>query len=131
MHPVFLQVFVDDKIRQVNRVVVHARALQAEPPRSFEESVALRLCRVHDDEALARLAQLEGRALPAGSFVVAEVGGSIVAALPLSGGAPLADPFRSTAQIMPLLKLRAAQIIDAQREPRPQRRAFGWLTSRG
>jgi hypothetical protein len=41
---------------------------------------------------------------------VAEVSGSIVAALPLAGGKPLADPFRPTAHLLPLLRLRADQL---------------------
>jgi len=69
-----------------------------------------RLCSVHDDDALDRLAVLEGRPAPQGRFVVAEVGGTVVAALPLGRGAPLADPFRATAHLLPLLELRAAQL---------------------
>jgi hypothetical protein len=65
---------------------------------------------VHDDDALERLASLEGRPLQDGSFVVAEVGGRLVAAAPLDGGFPLADPFAPTAHLLPLLRLRARQI---------------------
>ena len=132
MHPVFLQAVVDDKVRRARGAAAGAARRHPEPPRAFEEeSIVLRLCRVHDDEALTRLAQLEGRTLPAGSFVVAELGGSIVAALPLGGGAPLADPFRPTAEIVPLLRLRAAQIANAQGASRSRLRVLGRLASRG
>jgi hypothetical protein len=75
-----------------------------------DEPVALRLCRVHDDPALERLAQLEGAKIHPGRYVIAEVNGTIVAAQPLEGGAPLADPFRKTAQVLPLLQLRVEQL---------------------
>src|ERR1700679_1328790 len=98
MHPVFLQAFVEDKVRQARGAAATASSRRPEGERPVDEAIGLRLCRVHDQEALVRLAQLEGRELPAGSFVVAVVAGSIVAALPLEGGAPLADPVRDTAQ---------------------------------
>ena len=82
-------------------------------------SVLLRLSTVHDGGALARLSQLEGRPTPASRHVVAEVDGSIVAAFPLAGGSPLADPFRPTAELLPLLELRATQLT----EDRPFRRS--------
>ena len=44
----------------------------APPVRVQDEPVVLRLCTVHDDPALERLAVLEGRLLPSGRFVVAE-----------------------------------------------------------
>jgi hypothetical protein len=131
MHPVFLQAIVDDKVRQARGAAASTSRRRPERQRPLDEPIGLRLCRVHDQEALVRLSQLEGRELPAGSFVVAVVAGSIVAALPLEGGAPLADPFRATAQILPLLELRAAQLTGAERGTRRQRRAVRWLASRG
>src|SRR5476649_842407 len=71
-----------------------------------DEPVSLRLCRVADDPALERLAQLEGTRIRQGRYVIAEVNGTIVAAQPLDGSAPIADPFRKTSQVLPLLKLR-------------------------
>ena len=65
---------------------------------------------MQDDPALERLAQLESRELPGGRFVVAEVDGELVAAVPLAGGAPFADPFRKTAHLLPLLRARARQL---------------------
>jgi hypothetical protein len=75
-----------------------------------DEPVSLRLCRVHDDPALEQLAQLEGRRIHPGRYVVAEMNGVIVAAQPLDGGAPIADPFRKTGQVLPLLQLRVEQL---------------------
>ena len=80
----------------------------------------LRLCSVHDDEALERIAALEGLPVASGRHVVAEVNGAIVASLPLAGGVAIADPFRATAHLMPLLELRAKQLT-------PKRRSGGML----
>ena len=55
------------------------------------------------------------RPLPRGRFVVAEVNGELVAAQPLAGGRAFADPFRPTAELLPLMRLRARQIAGADR----------------
>jgi hypothetical protein len=128
MHPVFHQVFVNEKVRGLERATALAHLTRPNRPPITDEPVALRLCRVHDGEALLRLAELEGRPLPAGSFVVAEINGAIVAALPLAGGAPLADPFRPTSQIIPLLRLRAEQLTRAERARGRQIRLRGILS---
>ena len=73
----------------------------------------LRLCTIADDPVLDRLAELEGQPQPKGRHVVAEVDGAVIAALPLAGGRPLADPFRFTAQLLPLLELRRKQLAPA------------------
>lgn len=63
------------------------------------------------DTALLRLGQLEGRDVPRGPFVAAEVDGEVVAAVPLDPREPaLADPFRHTSQLVRLLQLRARQL---------------------
>jgi hypothetical protein len=95
----------------------------ADPP---AESVTLRVSRGRDGDDLDRLAQLEGRPTPTGPHVVAELGGTIVAALPLEPGPALADPFRPTAHLIPLLELRVKQI--AHDRPRRRTRA-AWRLS--
>jgi hypothetical protein len=66
----------------------------------------IRPSRPGDEPALERLAALEGRKLAAGPFVLAEVGGEVVAAARLDGdGAPFADPFRPTADLCEVLRL--------------------------
>ena len=89
MHPDFLQMRIDERQRELEEQVRSAfvappggrAAAGAEP-----EAVVLRLCSVHDDEALERIAALEGLPVAAGRHVVAEVDGAIVASLPLAGG---------------------------------------------
>jgi hypothetical protein len=73
---------------------------------------------------LARLAQLDGKRLPAGPFLVAEVEGETRAALSVSTRAAVADPFRPTAELVSLLAVRADQLAAvaprAGLEPRAQ-----------
>jgi hypothetical protein len=46
---------------------------------------------------------------PAGAVLLAESGGDLVAALSLDDGHVVADPFRPTADVVALLRVRAAQ----------------------
>jgi hypothetical protein len=119
MHPDFLQMTLHDNARELDRSVRRgflSRQTQVAPAPS--ETVVLRLCSVHDDEVLDALAQLEGRPSPSGRQLVAEVDGIVVAAYPLGMGSPLADPFRPTAHLMPLLELRARQLAPEERPGR-------------
>src|SRR5262245_12632997 len=129
MHPEFVQFMAQEKTREFERdaarAVLAADARVAAEPHIDEQAIAIRLGRVGDHRALERLAALEGRTLPPGSFVLAEVDGEIAAALPLDVNAPvIADPFRRTDQIASLLALRAAQLHRAERRlvPRFRRR---------
>jgi hypothetical protein len=111
MHPQFRIDMLHQHSQELEREVRLAPFRAApEPVRPSEEGIALRLCRVDDDPVLEELARLEGRPVPVGRYVIAEVDGVIVAAQPLAGGAPLADPFRQTAHLLPLLQLRVAQL---------------------
>jgi hypothetical protein len=115
-HPDFRQLLLHDQQVKLDRSARDAylrRSGVDEAPSVESEPVVLRLCSVHDDHALERLAVLEGRPAPKGRFVVAEIGGTVVAALPLEGGDALADPFRATAHLLPLLELRARQLGSA------------------
>jgi hypothetical protein len=76
-----------------------------------------------DAADLLRVARLDSQGRPPeGRLIVAIDDGVMVAAIAVETGATIADPFRPTAQIVALLRLRA----DATRvsTPRP-RRAFG------
>ena len=76
----------------------------------FAGSIVIRTSRTGDETALARLAALDDRVLADGPFLLAESGGRLVAALPLDGGDPIADPFLPTAEVSELLRLRARQL---------------------
>jgi hypothetical protein len=75
-----------------------------------------------DDAAtVARLAALDSRRVPPGPLLLAEVDGEAWAAITLTGAEEvLADPFRPTAEILELLRRRAAQL---GAPARPWRRA--------
>ena len=72
--------------------------------------LTLRLATPADDQALADLATLGDRALEPRPYLLAAVGGAVVAATPIGGIETLADPFRSTQRIVPLLEARADDI---------------------
>jgi hypothetical protein len=78
-------------------------------------SVTLRRATPADLAALERLAQLDSRRLPPAPQLVAERAGRIDAALSLSSGELIADPFRRTAELCELLRRAAA--VDLQGEP--------------
>ena len=78
--------------------------------RGDPRDVTLRVASSRDARGLERLAHLDSASAPAAPTLVAEVDDEVVAALPLEGGNPVADPFRATADLVRLLELRAAQI---------------------
>jgi hypothetical protein len=77
---------------------------------SFTEPVLMRRATAADAARIATVARLDDRRLPSGPFLVAEIADEIVAALSLSSGAVIADPFRPTADTVAMLRLRAAQL---------------------
>lgn len=74
------------------------------------EPVTIRPAYPDDAQALRRLAALDSAALPREQLLVAEVEGELHAALSLSSGKAIADPFRPTAALVELLRARAAQL---------------------
>lgn len=77
---------------------------------SHTSEITVRLADHTDSRALLELAALDSAQVPAGALVVAESDGEIVAAVPVGGGPPIADPFRRTAHLVEMLELRAAQM---------------------
>jgi hypothetical protein len=84
----------------------HEQALAVAP----EASLTVRLATPSDRSAVEQLAELDSRLLPGGALLVAEVDGRIRALLPLAGGRPISDPFFPSASLVPLLRVRAAQL---------------------
>jgi len=60
-----------------------------------------------DLAALDRLAALDSKSAPTGDVLVAEVGGELWAALELSSGRAIADPFRPSGELVDLLRMQA------------------------
>lgn len=91
-----------------------------------------------DRAAVARLAERDGVAAPAGSLLGAELDGRLVAAMPIGDeGAttPIADPFTATAATVRLLRMRTAHLRAEGRRPRrswaDRLRSRGRTRSRG
>jgi hypothetical protein len=79
------------------------------PPRPIDGEVTIRLA--HRPElAIEQLAELDGRVLPAGPRLVAEVDGRPIAALALADATAVADPMRPSAPFVELLRVRARQL---------------------
>jgi hypothetical protein len=77
---------------------------------SVHNDLSLRFATDDDARRLRTLAQLDSAPVPSGPMLIAEIDGRLVAALPLDGGAAIADPFRRSADIVALLRMRAAQL---------------------
>lgn len=87
-------------------------------------SVTIRFAHAHDASGLAALAQLDSAEqllLPA---LVAEVDGGLRAALSLTDGGIIADPFHPTCELTDLLRVRAKQLA-----VKPRRDLLHRLTS--
>lgn len=63
-----------------------------------------------DTAALRRLAELADRPLPAEPLLLAESDGEPVVALSTKTGESISDPFRATADLVELLRVRAGQL---------------------
>ena len=88
--------------------------------------VTVRLADYSDASALNRLAALDDARVPDGPVLLAEVGHEPVAALPLQGGRPIADPFHRTTALVEMLDLRARQLRNAdERRDGPAERLRG------
>ena len=80
-------------------------------------TLTIRPATTDDAAALARLAQLDSRELPAAPHLLAESGGRLIAAVSARDGDAVADPFVRSADAVALLRRRAGQLRD-QRKPR-------------
>jgi hypothetical protein len=111
MHPELGRQLAKQRAAELRR---SGAAAAARPHRArvgaADDAVVIRAARPDDTHALAALAVLDGTSAPLGPALVAEVGGSIRAALPLNGERAFADPFRRTADLVALLEARAAQL---------------------
>ena len=76
--------------------------------------VTIRRAFPDDDQALRRLAALDGAKLPDVEVLVAEVAGELWAAVAVDDGRAVADPFRPTAELVSLLRERARQMRAAE-----------------
>jgi hypothetical protein len=81
------------------------------PQPDYTQTLTIRRAVPADAPALRRLAQLDSAPAPEWlSMLVAAADGELCAALPLNGGRAIADPFRRTADIVAMLRVRARQL---------------------
>ena len=89
-------------------------------------ALTIRSATTADAAALARLAALDSREVPAHPLFVAELGDQLIAAVSARDGAAIADPFTRSADAVELLRRRAQQVAAG---PKPRRRLH--LTGHG
>jgi hypothetical protein len=116
-----------DNIERAERDRRARRSLE-QPSAPSYDAVTIRRTTPDDWTDLDRLAQLEGRIVPKGSALVAEVDDRILAAHWTSDDVTLADPFVPTGELVSLLDTRARHLGERPRlVTRPVRRAWGVL----
>jgi hypothetical protein len=123
INPQLIKLVADARIEDLRRDAAQAalrrearahHVLGGEGP---DASITIRPALPGDARALAGLADLDSAPVPAGTLLVAEADGQLRAALSISDGAAIADPFHPTAATLQLLAARAAQL-----RGRPRRR---------
>jgi hypothetical protein len=84
-------------------------------------SITIRTAQPGDRDALRRVAQRDSRGLPDDELLIAVNDGEVRAAIALSDGQVIADPFHHTDELVRMLTLRRGQLA---REMRPPRRGL-------
>jgi hypothetical protein len=84
---------------------------------THEPDIRLRWASEDDESVLRTLAALDGAAVPARPVLIGEVEGHPWAAISACTGELVADPFRPTASVRELLRVRAEQITAAAPTP--------------
>jgi len=81
----------------------------------LDEVVTLRLADSADRGTLERLAGRDTAPILTGKILLAVVDGEARAAIAVAGGTVIADPFRHTAHLLDLLRIRRAQLRRSRR----------------
>jgi hypothetical protein len=84
-------------------------------------NLTLRTATAADTAALATLAALDSRSVPAAPQLVAADGDQLIAAVSTRDGSAIADPFIRSAEAVEMLQRRARQL---EVSPQPRRRGF-------
>jgi hypothetical protein len=87
------------------------------PKRSESGSIVIRPARPTDEGAVRLVAQRDSRVAPEGELLIADVGGEVRAAISLTTGEVVADPFQRTEELVRVLALRRAQLRHENRRP--------------
>jgi hypothetical protein len=81
---------------------------------TLTDPVTIRPATRADLPAIASLAELDSARVPGGRVLLAELRGSVVAAISLESGALFADPFVPTAEVVKDLRATAAEVRDPE-----------------
>jgi hypothetical protein len=81
----------------------------------MNQALTIRMAYPDDRAALERLATLDAKPLPSEPLLVAEIEGELWAALSLSDGSAVADPFQPSGVLVDLLRARSEQLSAASR----------------
>jgi hypothetical protein len=81
-------------------------------------TITIRRANGDDEAALAALSALDSAKPLTGDVLVADVGGEAWAAIELTSERAIADPFRPTADLVELLRLRSTRIRGERRNGR-------------
>jgi hypothetical protein len=85
-------------------------------------SITIRRSTAADRAALERLAALDSAPRLTGEVLLAELDGEAAGAIEVASGATIADPFRPTAELVELLRVRAVGLRGAAARRRPRLR---------
>jgi hypothetical protein len=112
---------LDDLRRAARADALASRPRLARRPAQPSSPVTLRFAFPDDALTVARLATLDSSPVPAQPLLLAEVAGELRAALSLSDGTVIADPFYPSGAVVELLRARASQLHRSdQRSRRPR-----------
>jgi hypothetical protein len=94
---------------------------------SLSSALTIRPAMAADAAAIAWLADLDSASVPTGSLLLAMIDDRLVVALSLDTGAVVADPFSPTAELVSMLRERAARIRQAAAGGTSSGRTSRWL----
>jgi hypothetical protein len=129
LHIALAQAKADDLRRAADGHRLARNRAQPQRPVAGQKSVTLRFGSLSDQGPLAALAELDSTAPLEQPVLLAEVDGQLRAALALTGGVVVADPFYPTADLIDLLRARARQ-LEATTRSRHSRRLRLWFRRR-
>lgn len=120
MHPALNSFLADARQHDLVEQGARARLAAARRERSGP-SIVVRLATPDDQPTLDRLAALDSHEVLADPALIGEIDNHAVAAVSLSDGDAIADPFVPTTAVLEVLRLRARQLSD---QPRSRRRRW-------
>jgi hypothetical protein len=77
----------------------------------------IRQATIDDDRTLERLAALDSQRPLSGRTLIGEVDGTPAAAISMADGRVVADPFQSTAHLLPVLIMRRRSLLAFAKRP--------------